>query len=98
MTTLTEKAQQLWDWTVGELDKQCARGRLRFERVSVFQVRIQDTGSNTIDVVFSPGLNEWTARRPSGGSATFKVCESPNGPELCELDKASGEYSPCPKG
>jgi hypothetical protein len=66
--TLTEKAQRLWDWTVGELKEH------GFEKVSVFQVRGQ--GLRTIDVVFSPGLNAWIARSPQGDSVTFEVRES----------------------
>jgi hypothetical protein len=109
---LTEKSQELWDWTVPHLEQECKRRNVRlhkteliFEKVSVFQVRVrQSSGLNVVDVVFTPARNEWTARSTRGDSATFKVLmSSPIGiPALYEAGMSDDEDEPryfdCPKG
>jgi hypothetical protein len=70
-----------------------------FKEVSVFQVRGQ--GSKTSDVVFSPGLDEWTASSPQGDSVTFEVRDSEGGLALYQRLKSPDDdrprYSDCPK-
>jgi hypothetical protein len=98
MINLTEQSQQQWDWTVGELAKR------KFENVSPgspnFHVRFT-SGLQTVDVIFSPGQNQWTANNTKGDSVTFRVGKSREDPtryELYEVDKETGAELPCPKG